>query len=120
MKRIEIDIADPKQEQRALQKWARRVDAGEKVAAAVPQLRFVTLHQLHATLTEKRLELLRFVADREGLNTRQIAQETGRDYKNVYDDVQRLCELGLLEKRDGKLFAPYDEIVTHYSLRIAA
>ena len=34
-----------------------------------------------------------FRADREGLNTRQIAQETGRDYKNVYDDVQRLCEL---------------------------
>ena len=120
MKRIEIDIADPKQEQHALQEWARRVDLGEDVPDAVPQLRFVSLHQLHATLTEKRLELLRFVADREGLNTRQIAQETGRDYKNVYDDVQRLCELGLLQKRDGKLFTPYDEIVTHYALRIAA
>ena len=120
MKRIEIDITDPKQEQRSLQEWARRVDAGEAMPEALPQLRFMSLHQLHATLTEKRLELLRFAADHEGLNIRQIAQQAGRDYKNVYDDIQRLCELGLLEKRNGKLFAPYDEIVTHYALRIAA
>lgn len=120
MRRIEIDIVDPKDEQRALQEWARRVDAGEQVPEAVPQLRFSSILQLHSTLTEKRLELLRFVADHEGLNTRQVAQGIGRDYKNVFDDVRKLCELGLLEKREGKLFAPYDEIVAHYPLRVAA
>jgi len=73
VKRIEIDIADTKQEQRSLQEWARRVDVGEDVPEAVPQLRFVSLHQLHATLAEKRLELLRFVADKEGSLLRWLA-----------------------------------------------
>lgn len=120
MKRIEIGIIDPAAEQATLLEWAKSVDSGRSVAAASPQLNFATFKQLHATLTEKRMELLRHVAENENLNIRQLAQELGRDYKNVHDDVSRLCELGLLEKQDGELVAPYDEIVMHYSLRQAA
>ncbi len=65
------------------------------------------------------LALLRHVAEHENLNIRQLAQELGRDYKNVHDDVSLLCQLGLIEKRDAGLVAPYDEIVMHYSLRQA-
>jgi len=120
MKRIEIGIVDRAAEQAALLGWAKKVDSGQTVAAASPQLNFATFKKLHATLTEKRMALLRHVAEHESLNVRQLAQELGRDYKNVHDDVSRLCELGLLEKRDRGLVAPYDEIVMHYSLRQAA
>lgn len=120
MKRIVIDIVDPKEEKRALREWARRVDAGEEMPEAIARLRFSSLRQLHGSLTEKRLELLRFVADHEGINARQLAIEVRRDYKNVHGDVGKLCELGLLEKRDGGLYAPYDELTTRYALRVAA
>lgn len=120
MKRIEIGVINPKAEQQALMEWAARVDADEAVPEGISKLNFVSLRQLHATLTEKRMELLGRIAQQDGLNIRQLAQELGRNYRNVYDDVQMLVELGLLEKRDGKLYAPYDEIVTRYSLRHAA
>ena len=72
-------------------------------------------------LTEKRLELLRFVAGYDGLNVRRPASELGRDYKNVHTDVAELIELGLLERdADGRLSAPFDEIVIHANIRNAA
>ncbi len=61
------------------------------------------------------------MAAREGLNTRQLAQQLERDYKNVYTDVKDLVELGLLDKDDqGRLTAPFDEIVIHAVVRDAA
>lgn len=65
--------------------------------------------------------MLRHVAAHERLNVRQLAQSLGRDYKNVYTDVSRLVDLGLLERDlDGMLSAPYDEIVIHAGIRDAA
>ena len=120
MNRIEIGVADPKIEQARLLEWAARIDAGETPPEATPALNFSSEKQLQATFTEKRLELLRFVARNEGLSIRQIAQGLDRDYKNVHGDISLLAELGLLEKRDGGLFAPYDDIVVRYVLREAA
>ena len=48
--------------------------------------------------SEKRIELLRHVARRVGLNIRQLAESLGRDYKNVHGDVTALLDWGLLEK----------------------
>ncbi len=72
--------------------------------------------------TEKRLELLRHVAEQQGtLNTHQLAQALGRDYKNVHTDVSALEELGLIEKGEkGVLTVSYDEIVIHAGLTEAA
>jgi predicted transcriptional regulator len=68
--------------------------------------------------TKKRLELIRYVAAHEELNTRQLAQALSRDYKNVYQDVRELGEYGLLEKdKRGILSAPYDQIVIRADLR---
>jgi len=82
---------------------------------------FGSLRELFSAITEKRLEMLRFVATNENLNTRQLSQQLGRDYKNVYTDVKDLVELGLLEKNErGQLTAPFDEIVIHATVRDAA
>ena len=56
----------------------------------------------------------------ESLSIRQLAGELDRDYRNVYDDVQRLVQLGLIEILDGKLHVPYDEIDIRKTLREAA
>jgi len=92
------------------------------MAEAVPRLNFTFLKQLFVTITEKRLELIQYVAVHEGLNTHQLARSLGRDYKNVYEDVYEdvydLCDYGLLEKDErGVLSAPYDQIVIRANLR---
>ncbi|MFO1432654.1 MAG: transcriptional regulator [Candidatus Competibacteraceae bacterium] len=119
MNRIEITVMKP---QAALDAFAtawRRTEDGE--TAITPQLAFGSLRDLFSALTEKRLELLRYIATHEGLNIRQVAQAVGRNYKNVYTDVKDLVELGLLERNEqDHLSAPFDEIVIHAGLRDAA
>ena len=94
----------------------------EKCKRATPRISFGSIKDLFAAITEKRLELLRHVAEHpDTLNTRQLAQALGRDYKNVYTDVSQLEELGLIEKGEkGVLSVPYDEIVIHAGLTEAA
>lgn len=118
MNRIEIEVL---KSQAALDAYAetwRRIEGNEDVT---PRLVFASLRDLFSALTEKRLELMRFVASREGLNTHQLARELERNYKNVHTDVAALVELGLLDKDDeGALTAPFDEIVIHAGIRDAA
>jgi predicted transcriptional regulator len=121
MKTIEITVVDPKQDLAQLRALARRIDDGERVPEATPQLKFVSLKQLFSAITEKRLELIRYVAAHAGLNTHQLAQALGRDYKNVYQEVRELCEYGLLVKgKKGDLQAPYDQIVIRADVRSGA
>lgn len=47
---------------------------------------------------------------------RELADRLRRDYKNVYDDVERLTAAGLLERDDGRLTAPYETIPAQVSL----
>jgi len=120
MKHIEISVINPKDEQQALLAWAAHVDAGEPAAKAGARLSFSSYGQLHAVLTDKRMGLLEYVAQHEGLSIRQLAADLNRDYRNVYDDVRMLAELELIEKRAEGLFAPYDDISIHKTLRKVA
>jgi len=119
MKRIEIEVMRSSDALNAAVDTWYKVKAGKKIT---PRLSFGSIKDLFSAITEKRLELLRYVAERQGtLNTRQLAQALGRDYKNIHTDVSALEELGLIEKGDkGVLTVPYDEIVIHAGLTKAA
>jgi len=119
MKRLEIEIMHSSDAlDAAIDTW-HKVEAGERVT---PRLSFGSIRDLFSAITEKRLELLRYVAERQGsLNIRQLSQALGRDYKNVHTDVSELEELGLIEKsEEGLLSVPYDEIIIHAGLTEAA
>ena len=118
MKTIEISVVDPKEDFARLIGLTRRIDAGEDLPEATQRLYFTSMKQLFSAITEKRMEIIRYVAAHEGVNIRQLTQGLGRDYKNVYEDVRDLCEYGLLEKDDkGGLSAPYDQIVIRANVR---
>lgn len=119
MKRIEIEIMRSSDALKAAVDTWHEAETGKKV---YPRISFGSIKDLFAAITEKRLELLRYVADQQdALNTRQLAQALGRDYKNVHTDVSQLEELGLIEKNGkGVLSVPYDEIVIHAGLTQAA
>ena len=120
MKCIEIGFIDPKTEQNALLTWAQRVDSGEVFPEPTPMLNFASFSQLHDTLTAKRMELLRFIGQHEGLGIDDLARQTHNEATLLQEEINQLIELGLLELKDGILSTPYDEIVMHYSLREAA
>lgn len=121
MKRIEISVGyGLKAALKEFTEVARRVERGERLPQVTPQLRFSSINQLFSAITEKRLEMIRYVAAHRGLNTHQLAQALGRDYKNVHTDVRDLCDYGLLRKNArGTLSAPYDEIVIRADVRRA-
>ena len=119
MKRIEIEIMRTSDAlSAAIDTW-HIAESGKHVT---PRLSFGSIKDLFSAITEKRLELLRYVAkQKEVSNIRQLAQALGRDYKNIHTDVSELEELGLIEKDEkGTLTVPYDEIVIHAGLTEAA
>ena len=119
MKRIEIEIMRSSD---ALNVAINTWHIAETGKGVTPRLSFGSIKDLFSAITEKRLELLRYVAEqKEVLNIRQLAQALGRNYKNVHTDVSGLEELGLIEKDEkGVLTVPYDEIVIHAGLTQAA
>ena len=119
MKRIEIEILRSRDALKAAVDTWHKAEKGKPVT---PRISFGSIKDLFAAITEKRLELLRYVAEHpDNLNIRQLAEALGRDYKNVYTDVSQLEELGLIEKGEkGALSVPYDEIVIHAGLTEAA
>ena len=120
MKSFLIEVINPKQEQAQLLSWASPLDRGQKGKRVKPKLRFASYKVLHSMLTEKRMALLEYAANHQNLSIRQLAAELDRDYKNVYDDVQRLMSLGLIEVQNATLYVPYDEIDIRKTLRVAA
>lgn len=93
--------------QRFVDAW-QRAEAGEEVSES--HLTFIGLDALLATLTNKRLDLLRHVHRTGALSVKALADELGRDYKNVHTDVAALEGAGLLVRDGRKVIAPWDEL----------
>jgi predicted transcriptional regulator len=83
----------------------RRAERGERVQEE--HLSFESLEGLLATLSPKRIELVRFVRRRPNLSIAAVARALGRDYKRVHGDVRALEMAGLLEEGEAGLRAPY-------------
>lgn len=118
MKRITAEVLVPA---KALGKFKRIAKAAARGERVEPILGFGSMSELSSLLSRRRMELLRHVAGHPGLSIRQLAIAIERDYKRVHTDVTELEARGLLARNDdGKLVAPYDEIVIRAPLRVAA
>jgi len=72
MKRFEIEIMRPSNALKAVINTWHKTKPGKQTT---PRISFGSIKDLFSAITEKRLELLRYVAERRGtLNTRQLAQ----------------------------------------------
>ena len=105
----------------ALKRFARDWKAAASRKSAESTIGVGSIAELTALLSPKRMELLRHVVESPGLSIRSLAQALGRDYKNVHTDVSELVDRHLLERDDdGRIKAPYDQLVIRASLRQAA
>ncbi len=86
----------------------RRAEAGEHVDE--DHLTFDSFATLARLLTPKRLELLRHLHRHPATSVRALAQQLGRDYRRVHEDVEALASVGLIDREaEGTgLTAPYD------------
>ncbi len=88
---------------------------------------FVNLDAVRNVLTEKRMEILHVVREKQPKSIYRLAKLTKRNFRNVYDDVQTLKYFGLIKmgkhKSSGKskkskrlaqsLSVPYQAINIH-------
>ncbi len=122
MKRMEIAVGGSVRG--ALREFAalwRRAERGGRLPEASDRVEFSSIAHMIATLTPKRLALLEQAAKRPGLSIRALAAELDRDYKRVHSDVVALERLGLIERdKQGRVRAPYDELVIRAPLKVAA
>ena len=92
----------------------RRAELGEKFQER--HLAFESWDALVRVLTNKRMDLLRYVRRHEVKSVRALAKALGRDYSNVHADVQALLAAGLLDAADEGLRADYDAIETKIAI----
>jgi len=86
--------------------WNRRTEGRSPLHI----LSLADLPLLLRTLTAARWELLERLREAGPLSIYQLAKRLGRDYKNVHTDVSRLVEVGLIEKRDGRVHVAWDVV----------
>ncbi|MCP5190894.1 MAG: hypothetical protein H6988_10950 [Pseudomonadales bacterium] len=81
---------------------------------------FETPGQFFGRLTERRWAIVRAMQGAGPMSQRELARRVGRDVKRVYEDVQALIVLGLIEKTDsGEIECPYDDIFVNMHLKAA-
>ena len=118
MKTLYVEVMNPGE---ALKRFGRAWKGAAAKGHPESVVGLGSIAELAALLSPKRMELLRHVAGRPGRSIRALAQELGRDYKNVHTDVSELEARHILERdATGLVSAPYDELVIRAPLRQAA
>jgi predicted transcriptional regulator len=92
---------------RFLSAW-NRAQAGEKVDER--HVTFLSLEEMLAALSPKRLEVLRHLHRESAESVKALAAALNRDYKRVHEDVALLENAGLVIREDGRLTAPWDAL----------
>ncbi len=72
---------------------------------------FNDVSQLFSVFTPRRWDLLAVLRESGPVSIAELSRLAKRDYKNVYQDVEKLSEWLAVEKDEkGRVFAPYSEI----------
>ena len=94
----------------------KRVERGEK-GQAERRLDFDSLETLIKTLSSGRWTLLKTLRSKGPLSIRALANELGKDYKNIHTDVKKLELIGLIQRtRDNRVEVPWDTVNASLSL----
>jgi len=68
-------------------------------------------------LTAKRWELLKALCGRGVVGIREAARLVGRDVKGVHTDITALVQAGVLNREDGGIEFPYEEVKVAFALK---
>lgn len=77
---------------------------------------FFSLDAMMATLSQKRLEILKHLHRHQEKNVAALARALNRDYKRVHTDVEALAAAGLIERDAQGIRTLYDSVHATVSL----
>jgi len=98
---------------RFIDAW-KRLENDQKVEER--NLSFFSLDAMMATLSQKRLEILKHLHRHQEKNVATLARVLNRDYKRVYTDVEALAAAGLIERDAQGIRTLYDSVQATVSL----
>ena len=107
-KQIKIGVGDVATTAKDFIEAWKLAERGEKVQDKY-LLHFENLEILLKTLTPGRWALLKKLHAKGPTSIRALANNLGRDYKNVHTDVRHLEKIGLVERtKDDRIMVPWD------------
>ena len=107
-KQITIGVGDATTTAKGFLDAWKLAEHGEKLQGK-HRLYFESLEVLLKTLTPGRWRLLKKLHANDPMSIRALANDLGRDYKNVYTDVRRLENIGLIERtKNDRIKVPWD------------
>jgi predicted transcriptional regulator len=92
----------------------QRAAAGEDFSER--HITFLSLEEMMAALSPKRLELLRYLHKNEVDSVNELARALCRDYKRVHEDVKILETAGLIVREGGRIGAPWAALSAEVTL----
>ena len=108
IKQIKIGVGDAASTAKYFIDAWKLAERGEKVQEK-NMLHFESLEILLKELTPGRWALLKKLHANGPLSIRALANELGRDYKNVHTDARRLEKIGLIERtKNDRIMVPWD------------
>jgi predicted transcriptional regulator len=114
MSEIKLHVGDVNDMgKRFIEAW-KRAEAGQK--GEERHLSFFSLDAMMATLTQKRLEILKHLHRHPEKNVAALARTLNRDYKRVHTDVEALSAAGLIERDAQGIRTLYDTVQATVSL----
>ena len=107
-KQIKIGVGDAAITAKDFIEAWKRAERGEKIQEK-NMLNFENLELLLKTLTPGRWTLLKILHTNGPMSIRALANDLGRDYKNVHTDVRRMENVGLISRtKDDRILVPWD------------
>jgi predicted transcriptional regulator len=80
---------------------------GEEVTPEEPQYSFTSFEAFRKAMTPQRFALLKVIREKQPESIKELATITGRDMKNISEDIKVLLEMDLIEmEKHGKNKAP--------------
>jgi predicted transcriptional regulator len=114
---LHLTVGEPMAASLARAAAAMKAAREDKPAQPYFGVGFNEVGELFSVFTPKRWELIGALREGGAMTVAELARRLKRDYKNVYNDCERLIEWMAIEKdENGLVYAPYDEIVVDMKL----
>ena len=114
---LTIKVEEPKRVAKKLLKTLENASL-EGTLEEEQTLTFPSVEKLFKILTPARWKIVKALQTKEFKSIRDLAKFLGRDYSNVWKDIQILNDLGIVEveKTEGgyRVYIPYEKIVVEF------
>jgi predicted transcriptional regulator len=101
VKRVKIGIHPPGTIFAEAAEVVGQIEARQRARTQGEWLYFSDVREMGKVLTPKRLELLKTIREYHPESVRAVAELTGRNIKNVAEDLALLASLGLVEMKES-------------------